>query len=132
MKIEYTLSSGETIHLEVYDELGQIILDTDREIYNNNQTETRRHYSINLFEDKIAIIDASENIEEKISRKSDIEILHNAISKLMPSEKELLHNLYFSSKPMTQAEYAKILGVTENAIQLRLAKIKKKLKKFMM
>ena len=31
---------------------------------------------------------------------------------------------------MTQAEYAKTLGITENAVQLRLLRIKKKLKKF--
>ena len=43
MKIQYKFAS-ETIAIEVSDEWGEILIDLDRQEYNNDHKETRRHY----------------------------------------------------------------------------------------
>ena len=45
MKIQYKFAS-ETIEIEVSDEWGEILIDLDRQEYNNDHKETRRHSSI--------------------------------------------------------------------------------------
>ena len=107
--------------------LGETILQIDNEIKNSNRRETRRHQSLNELNDKAdLIVDEGINIEENFSQKLEMDKLYAAISKLKPSEQELIHKLYLDKQPMTQAEYAKITGITENAVRKRVAKIKTK------
>ena len=68
------------------------------------------------------------NIFGDICRNFNNSKVYDAIAKLKPQEQELIHKLYLDRNPMTQAQYSEMLGITENAVQLRLAKIKKKLK----
>ena len=129
MEVTYNFANGENITVLVDEKLGKTIMQLDKDLYNNNQKETRRHQSLNEMVDKAdTFVDKNVNIEDDFLRRSDVDKLYNAISKLKPSERELIHKLYLSRSPMTQAEYAKTLGITENAVQLRLSKIKRKLK----
>ena len=67
MKIKYTFVNGEETSVEVYDDFKEIILELNRSLYNNNQTETRRHVSLSAFEEgNKEIKDASINLEEQI------------------------------------------------------------------
>ena len=129
MEVTYSFVNGENVIVSVGEELGKTIMQLDRDLYNNNHKETRRHQSLNEMLDKAdTFVDKNVNIENDFLRRSDVDKLYNAISKLKPSEQDLIHKLYLSKNPMTQAEYAKTLGITENAVQLRLSKIKRKLK----
>ena len=76
-------------------------------------------------------IDITVDILEGICKKIDKDKLYDAIAKLNPPEQDLIYKLYLNKNFMTQAKYAKILGITENAVQKRMAKIKTKLKKLL-
>ena len=41
----YYFSNGETISIEIPDDWGEILIDLDRQEYNNDHKETRRHNS---------------------------------------------------------------------------------------
>ena len=130
MLIKYKFLDGEKIEINVSDKIGKCILQIENEIKNNNRRETRRHQS--LIEDRADLIaDESINIEEKFLKQNDVDKLHKAISKLKPSEQEIIHKLYLDKHPMTQAEYAKILGITENAVKQRVKWLRNKLKKLL-
>ena len=42
----YHFSNGETISVEIPDDWGEILIDLDRQEYNNDHKETRRHFSL--------------------------------------------------------------------------------------
>ena len=131
MEVTYSFVNGENVIVSVGEELGKTIRQLDRDLYNNNQKETRRHQSLNEMVDKAdTFVDKNVNIEDDFLRRSDVDKLYEAISKLKPSERELIHKLYLSEHPITRTEYAKILGITDTAVRLRLLKIKKKLKAY--
>ena len=46
MKITYKFVTGEVAEVEVSEEIGAVIVDLDRQEYNNDHKETRRHYSL--------------------------------------------------------------------------------------
>ena len=46
MKISYEFVTGEISEVEVDESLGGMLLDLDRQQYNNDQKETRRHVSL--------------------------------------------------------------------------------------
>lgn len=99
----------------------------ENEIKNNNRRETRRHQS--LIEDRADLIaDESINIEEKFLKQNDVDKLHKAISKLKPSEQELIHKLYLSKNSMTQAGYAKSHNISFTTLRKRLERLRQKLK----
>ncbi len=129
MKVEYRFVNGEKASIDVSGDFEKIILELDRNLKNNNRKETRRHESLNLFDSDKQSIATNTDVYSQILKTLDKDKLYVAIAKLKPQEQELLRNLYLNDKPMTQKQYACVLGITENAIQLRLAKIKKKLKR---
>ena len=112
--------------------LGETILQIDNEIKNSNRRETRRHQSLNELNDKAdLIVDEGINIEENFSQKLEMDKLYAAISKLKPSEQELIHKLYLDKQPMTQAEYSKIKKTSVGSIKMQVQRIKAKLKKLL-
>ena len=46
MKVRYEFTNGEISEIEVDDSLGELLLDFDRQEYNNDHKETRRHISL--------------------------------------------------------------------------------------
>lgn len=128
MKIEYKFVTGENVSIEVYGEFEEIMLELDNELKNNNRKETRRHESLSLFDKDKSSEDIGMDVCLETLKNLDRDKLYDAIRKLKPQEQELVHKLYLDNQPMTQGKYAEMLGVTENAVQLRLAKTKKKLK----
>ncbi len=131
MEIEYKFATGEKVYVEVYGEFEEIMLELDKNLKNNNRKETRRHESLNEVEKSLKNVDESFDVYEEVLKRLDEDKLYSAIAKLKPSEQELIYKLYLDKKPIAQVKYAQILGITENAVQLRLAKIKKKLKSLM-
>ena len=63
MKITYNFVNGESVEIEVNDDIGGIILEEDRCEYNNEHTETRRHISIEMFNDKSPELSDEKNME---------------------------------------------------------------------
>lgn len=129
MEIKYKFVNGEETSISVYGDFEEIILELDRDLKNNNRKETRRHESLNLLDSDKQSIATDTDVYSQTLKNLDKDKLYAAIAKLKPQEQELLRNLYLSDKPMTQKQYASVLGITENAVRKRLAKIRLKLKK---
>lgn len=86
MIIKYEFIDGKKAKIEVSTELGQVILQIDKETKNNDRRETRRHKSLSELSDKDDLIaDESIDVEENILQKFDMDKFYYAISKLKPS-----------------------------------------------
>ena len=129
MVIEYAFINDERVEVEVANEIGHEMLQIDKDIKNNDRRETRRHQSLSAIIDKSdMLIDKSVDIEDSVFKKSTVDKLYEAISKLKPAEQELIHKLYLSKHPITQAEYAKSHNIQYTTLRKRIERLRQKLK----
>lgn len=94
MKIRYQFAT-ETVEVEVSEELGNIIVDLDRQEYNNHHKETRRHCSLDAFNLDDALFPSEEDIEAEVVAKDQYNRLYAAIALLEPQQKELVRQVFF-------------------------------------
>ena len=128
MKIEYRFVTGEKTAIEINGDFDEIILEHDKEEYNCNRKETRRHKSLSLSDKSIENMSLSSDICDDVFKNIDKEKLHNAISRLKPNEQELLHKVYLDLDKINITKYANSLGVKPTVLWKRLERIRKKLK----
>ena len=129
MKIEYKFVTGEDVSIEVYGEFEEIMLELDRNLKNNDRKETRRHESLDLFDKDERNSDITVDILGDVCRNFDKDKLYDAIAKLKPQEKELIHKLYLDKNPMTQAEYARNINISDAAMWKKIQRIRDKIKR---
>lgn len=130
MKITYKFVTGEVAEVEVSEEIGAVIVDLDRQEYNNDHKETRRHYSLEgkVYEGMDYAVEDS-GLEALFVGPTDEERLHVAIRQLSPDQQEMVRAIFFENVSVN--DYAARMGVTQSAISHRLQTVKKKLKKFL-
>ena len=130
MKITSKFVTGEVAEVEVSEEIGAVIVDLDRQEYNNDHKETRRHYSLEgkVYEGMDYAAEDS-GLEALFAGPTDEERLHAAIRQLSPDQQEMVRAIYFENVSVN--DYAARMGVTQSAISHRLQTVKKKLKKFL-
>lgn len=129
MKIKYQFAT-EVTEIEVDEQWATILVDLDREEYNNDHKETRRHYSLEarLYEGSdYALYDSG--LAELLGRNFQEDKLHDAIEQLTPAQQELVHKIYFEGYSVN--ECAEMLGIDSSAVSHRLSRIKKSLKKYL-
>lgn len=82
MKIQYKFVN-ETISIDVPDDWGEILIDLDRQEYNNDHKETRRHYSLEgkVYEGMDYAVEDS-GLEALFAGPTDEERLRTAIQQL--------------------------------------------------
>ena len=129
MKIRYSFVN-ETISIDVPDDWGEILIDLDRQEYNNDHKETRRHYSLEgkVYEGMDYAAEDS-GLEALFAGPTDEERLRATIQKLAPDQQAMIRAIYFDGVSVN--DYAARMGVTQSAISHRLQTVKKKLKKFL-
>ena len=130
MKIEYRFVTGEKVTAEISDEFKDVVIELDKEEYNCNRKETRRHKSLSLSDKSIENMSLSSDICDDVFKNFDKEKLHNAISRLKPDEQELINKIYLNKSKLSILNYAKLANVSQNAIKQRLKRTRKKLKPF--
>ena len=128
MKIRYQFAT-ETVEVEVSEELGNIIVDLDRQEYNTPHKETRRHCSLDAFNLDDALFPSEEDIEAEVVAKDQYNRLYAAIALLEPQQKELVRQVFFENRKIV--DIAAEEGVSEAAIRNRLKKITQRLKKIL-
>ncbi len=131
MKIKYEFLDGQTVQIEVSGEFANVILELEIEQKNNDRKETRRHESLDLLENDICCADKSSDLFDETLKKTNSERLYEAIKKLKPCEKDLIFKLYLSKNPISQSEYARILGITPKSVQEKSRRIRRKLEEFL-
>ena len=130
MKIEYKFVTGENVSVEVYGEFEEIMLELNNNLKNNDRKETRRHESLSLFDKDVKNIDLSADPFEEVLKSLSKDKLYAAIAKLNPQEQELIHKLYLNKNPITQAEYARNINISDVAMWKKIQRMKNKLKRF--
>lgn len=90
MKIQYKFVN-ETISIDVPDDWGETLIDMDRQEYNNDHKETRRHYSLEgkVYEGMDYAVEDS-GLEALFAGPTDEERLHAAIRQLSHDQQEMV------------------------------------------
>ena len=118
------------IEIEVTGEFAAEYAELEHKEKLTERKETRRHQSLDKsMEHGWDIADQSADVVLQAETEEDKKRLHDAILKLPKEQRKLLEEVYFQDIPQT--ELAKRDGVTKTAVNNRLARILKKLKKYM-
>lgn len=130
MKITYEFLTGEVVEVDVPDEIGEVSIEIDRDTYNSNRKETRRHSSIFSMEESGAQFeDNAYNVEVEAEQNETAQYIKKAMEELLPQQRDLIHKVFYEE--MSIAEIARQERVSEAAVRNRLSKIYKKLEKIL-
>lgn len=123
MKIKYQFAT-ETVEIEVDDDWGSLVIDLDRQEYNNDHKETRRHVSLDaaLYEGE-AFSDEGAGLE-KYAERID---LQRAISTLTDHQQRIIKGYFFDG--LTYVELGEELGISEAGVRQAANRALKQLRK---
>lgn len=130
MLIKYQFADGTTTEVEVSEEIGAVILDLDRQEYNVNHRETRRHCSLEAFDLDGNLLPSKDDVETDFIESEENGRLHDAISQLNPRQQKLINAIYFEGRKVTdlaQEEGVHWTAIT-HAVERALRKLEKILK----
>ena len=129
MKIQYKFAS-ETIAIEVSDEWGEILIDLDRQEYNNDHKETRRHYHMEgcVYEgEDFAVEDPA--LARLLEDDGLLAKLPSAVASLLPRQRRLINQVFVERK--TYVAIAREDGVDESAVRTAVGRALKILEKLL-
>ena len=126
MKIKYAFAT-ETVEIEVPDEWGDILIDLDRQEYNIDHKETRRHCSLEAYNLDDALFPSDVDVLRDLINGEETRSLHNAIAKLEPRQQKLIRQVYFEGRSYTSIALEE--GVDRTAVSKATQRAIKKLKK---
>ena len=121
-KIRYVFRDGTVSEVEVGDKFYAVYEAMDKEDKLRERRETRRHISLERLEESGFDISDKDSLFTGIDEeKSETERLYEAMSKLLPSQRELINKIYYEGK--TSANIAAEEGVGKSAVSNRLKRI---------
>lgn len=123
MKIQYKFVD-ETVEIEVAEDWGNLVIDLDRQEYNNDHAETRRHASLSAMSYEG---DYFEDDRADLSRYADVLALRQAIKNLPDRQREIIHLHFFEQLGIR--EIARQLGLDHSTVRESLNAAIKNLKK---
>ena len=126
MKIRYEFVTGVFSEIEVDDSLGELLVDFDRQQYNNDHKETRRHVSLDGMEYEGELFASVADTADEVERREELAQLMRAMEALSPSQRELVQKVFFENQKIV--DIAREEGVSHAAIHDRLKRIYKKIK----
>ena len=132
MIIKYEFLSkltDEVSEVEVSEELGRAMVEMEKDDFNNDRRETRRHCYMSELEENGHYIAADSDLLDDILEAELHDALMAAIEKLQPQQKELLIRVYW--KKEHQKDIAAEEGVSKMAISGRMKRIINSLKKIL-
>ena len=127
MKIRYEFVNGEISEIEVDDSLGELLVDFDRQEYNNDHKETRRHVSLDGMEYEGELFISEADTANEVERREEMARLFRAMEALTPSQRELVLKVYFEK--MRISDIARAEGVSKQSVHERVGRALKRLKK---
>jgi RNA polymerase sigma factor (sigma-70 family) len=129
MIIKYAFRDGAVTEVEVSDEIGAVIIDLDRQEYNVNHKEVRRHCSLDAFNLDDALFPSDDDVEAEVATKDEYRRLYAAIDQLSPRQQYLIRQVYFEGRKYT--DIAREEGVDRTAISHATDRAIKNLKKIL-
>ena len=126
MKYTYRFVTGDSVEIEVSAELDALLRNEDRLEYNNEQVNTRRHFSLDMAQEDegMQFID-----HDSLPASGSTARLQAAVALLPEEQQRLLHAIYINGVSVN--DYAAHEGVTGSAISHRLRTAEKHLKKIL-
>jgi RNA polymerase sigma-70 factor (ECF subfamily) len=94
-----------------------LLVDFDRQQYNNDHKETRRHVSLDGMDYEGELFTSAEDTEWELLRREDTARLMEAMEALSPSQRELLLKVYFEDQRIV--DIARAEGVTKQSVHER-------------
>ena len=129
MKLTYTFANGETNEIEVSEEWAAVVMELDRQTYNLNQKETRRHRSLDRYNLDDNLLPSGVDVEaEVVLRETEAQIMA-AIEKLRPAQRELIRAICIDG--ISAVEYARRTGDSESNVSHKLKRARAALKKLL-
>ena len=119
----------EDVTIEVPEEWGVVLIDLNRQEYNNDHAETRRHTSLDGMDYEGAAFASAAETESEVLRREDRARLLYAIAALPDAQRELVLKVTFGNRSI--ASIAREEGVDESSIRERLRWAYKKLRKLL-
>jgi len=130
MKITYKFVTGEVVEIDVPETVAKLSATIDRDTYNSNRRETRRHNSLDAMQEEgFQTIDLSIDIQTAVDEQEMTQDLHKALMELLPQQRELIQKIFYEGRSIAQV--ARDEGVGESAIRDRINRIYIKLKKYL-
>lgn len=112
MKIKYQFVN-ESTEIEVSDEWGSVLLELDRQEYNINQKETRRHCSFEAYDQDHNLLGTDDDVLETVISTFEQKELKEAVSKLTKPQQEIIFAVINDN--ISPSKYAKIKGISRVA-----------------
>jgi DNA-directed RNA polymerase specialized sigma24 family protein len=113
------------VEIEVDDKWGAVVLDLDRQEHNTNQTETRRHCSLEAYNLDDALLPSDVDVEATILLK---EAIQHTRSPLNDRQKRLIQAVFFEG--LSYVEIARREGRDPSSIREATERALMKLKKY--
>jgi len=129
VKITYRFANGHMEELEVEPEVAETLKELDRQEYNNNQKESRRHVTFDASEELAWLAVEDQRLARLLGGVTDEQMLYDAIGELNPKQQELILLVFF--KNISISEIARRSGVSQPAISQRVKTAIKKLKELL-
>ena len=129
MKIEYKFVTG-AVEVEVSNEWGTLLVDMDRQEYNNDHKETRRQISLDACQYEGATFATEDfGFDAVLDRDEAKKLVAAALPRLTEAQCHLIHALYFEGVP--PKVYAKQQGISDAAVSKMKTAALKKMKKIL-
>lgn len=129
VKITYRFADGHVEELEVEQEIAETIKELDRQEYNNNHRETRRHVTFDCTEEKSWLAVDDQRLSRLFDDPSEEVRLRMAINQLEQHHRDLIIAIFY--RGIKIVEYARLSGVSQSAISQQLGIAIKKIKKLL-
>ena len=129
VKIAYQFADGHIEELEVEQEVAETLTELDRQEYNNNHRETRRHVTFDCAEEKSWLAVDDQRLSRLFDSPPDEIRLRIAINQLEQHHRDLIIAIFYHG--IKVVEYARLSGVSQSAISQQLGIAIKKLKKLL-
>ena len=129
VKITYRFADGHVEELAVEQEVAEGLKELDRQEYNNNHRETRRHVTFDCTEEKSWLATDDQRLSRLFDDPPEEVLLRMAINQLELHHRDLIIAIFYCGKKVV--EYARLSGVSQSAISQQLGIAIKKLKKLL-
>ena len=129
VKIMYHFADGHVEELKVEKEVAETLRELDRQEYNNNHRETRRHVTFDCTEEKSWLAVDDQRLSRLLDGPPDEIRLRVAINQLEQHHRDLIIAIFY--RGIKIVEYARLSGVSQSAISQQLGIAIKKLKKLL-
>ena len=124
MVIRYQFANGEISEVETEEWVGCELAKLDRQEYNSNRKETRRHVSLDWLADDFGMeYESKWNMEDEMLKRH----VWATISALPVDSFMLIKRVYFDG--LSRVEIAREDGISYDTVMYRLNKLRNELKK---